>query len=545
LLKRLKNASLQTKITGLLLGIIILVIMILSGIFAYTNIEQIVSNKYKLSLQTAKTVALLPSVREGITDENNRQLLQYLTDQFSIENDADFIIIQDKDGRILTHPEEDYLGEVHEFQDGHMARVFGGVYNIESNEFIGPSMVGIAPIMSDSGNILGVATVGYLKENVYAAIFDRLKSIIYFTIIVIAIGFGLGYLLTRHIRKETMGYEPREIAALYREQYALLSSLSEGVVATNKKGEITIINPAARDFFHLDDTSLYINQPIHKLIPNIDYNSVTKLKKRNLQKETYLHNKMMIISVVPIMDNKGFDGMVVILRDKTEMTEMINTLSEVKQYSDDLRAQAHEFFNKLHLISGMLQMGKYQEVLDFISKEATNAQKSNRLIFKQIEDVNVQAILLGKNGKASEKKVDFRIDENSYLSPLPKQIEVPDLITIIGNLIDNAFEEVIRNASPENQAKVIFSALDFGSDIIFEVTDNGSGMKEQEINKLFQPGYSTKESHEEQTRGFGLFNVKSAVDKYNGSIEVDSDSKGTTVTVYIPKESREGGSIGD
>lgn len=231
------------------------------------------------------------------------------------------------------------------------------------------------------------------------------------------------------------------------------------------------------------------------------------------------------------------DGIVVILRDKTEMTEMINTISEVRQYSDDLRAQSHEFSNKLHLISGMLQMKKYQEVLDLINNEATNAQKSNRLIFKQIEDVNVQAILLGKTGKASEKKVEFRIDENSYLSQLPKQIQVSDLITMIGNLIDNALEEVIINTSPGDQAKVIFSALDFGSDIIFEVTDNGNGIKEQEVKQLFQPGYSTKESHEEQTRGFGLFNVKSAVDKYNGSIEIDSDPKGTTITVYIPKGS--------
>ncbi|QKY68429.1 hypothetical protein [Lentibacillus sp. CBA3610] len=115
LLKRLTNVSLQTKITGLLLGVIISLILILSGFFTYSNIQQIISNKYTLSLQTARTVSALPSITEGLNENQTRQSLQFLTDQFSLENDADFIIVQDKYGRVLTHPDDEYLGRIHKF----------------------------------------------------------------------------------------------------------------------------------------------------------------------------------------------------------------------------------------------------------------------------------------------------------------------------------------------------------------------------------------------------------------------------------------------
>lgn len=209
---------------------------------------------------------------------------------------------------------------------------------------------------------------------------------------------------------------------------------------------------------------------------------------------------------------------------------MVNTLSEVKKYSDDLRAQTHEHSNKMHLISGMLQLGNYDQVMDLIDREMNHIQKNNRSIFNQIEDKNVQAILIGKMGRASEKKIDFTVDAGSYLSPLPPHIEAAELITIIGNLVDNALEAVISVSHP----LVIFSTIDIGKDIIFEVSDNGSGMKEENQETIFQLGYSTK-GERDTKRGYGLYNVKDAVNKLNGSIEIDTSHQGTTITVYIPK----------
>ncbi|WP_040982510.1 sensor histidine kinase [Oceanobacillus jeddahense] len=528
MLHRLFNVSLQIKITGLLLGVIIVLILILSAFYAYSTVEQIISERHRLSMQTAKTVSLLPSVTEALEEEDNNHSLQFLTDQFSIENEADFIIIQNKEGRILTHPDADELGEVKPFNDGFKARVFGGYYNMDSDEFIDSSIVGIAPILSDTGSVLGVTTVGYLKADLYAQIFERIKYILYLSVAVIIIGIILGYLLARHIRKETFGYEPREIAALYNRHDTLLSSLNEGVIAADEHCKITLINKSARDL--LEVTDAYMHRPIHDLLPRLEYNQVYETKNEKLNQEVYLHNKSLIVNMVPMFTQGKFTGLVATIRDRTEITEMVNTLSEVKKYSDDLRAQTHEHSNKMHLISGMLQLENYDQVIELIDKEMDHMNKNNRSIFNQIEDKNVQAILIGKMGRASEKKIDFVIEEGSYISPLPDHIKAGEIITIIGNLIDNALEAVISTSQPS----VRFSAMDIGKDIIFEVTDNGTGMKEEDKERIFHPGYSTKDYNGEK-RGFGLYNVKAAVNKLNGNMEIDSTRQGTMITVYIPK----------
>src|SRR5699024_5194252 len=122
---------------------------------------------------------------------------------------------QNKNGTIITHPNEERIGITQEFEDGYLAKVFGGYYTINSNEFVGPAIVGKAPILSESGEVLGVVSVGYLKEKVYKAIYKRVDDILYFSIIVIVIGVIASILLARHIRKDTFGLEPREIATLY------------------------------------------------------------------------------------------------------------------------------------------------------------------------------------------------------------------------------------------------------------------------------------------------------------------------------------------
>ncbi|MFC3040751.1 ATP-binding protein [Virgibacillus xinjiangensis] len=534
MLERLKHVSLQTKITGLLLSVIILLILILSGFLASSNIHQIFSNKYKLSMQTARTVALLPSVKEALEDGEAAASLQFLTDQFSMENEADFIIIQDKDGRILTHPDPEKIGDIHRFKDGYKARVFGGYYRMESNEFIDTSIVGIAPIMSESGNVLGVATVGYVKEEIWSLIHERIEGILYFSLVVILIGAVLGYLLARHIRKESLGYEPREIAKMYKSRDTLLASLNEGVIAADEEGKVNLINRSARQLFPQKGFS--VGEPIASLLPGLDYQQVYDRKQGMVNQELFIHNKPFIVNLVPILTNDQVTGLVATLRDKTEITEMLHMLSEVRRYSDDLRAQTHEYSNKMHLIYGMLQLGKYDDVLKVINQEISSMDQINRNIFEHIEDTNVQAILIGKTGRASEKKVDFVIDPDSYLYPLPPHIEISDLMIILGNLIDNAVEEV--TSKPD--ARVSFAATDLGEDIIFEISDNGSGLKDGMVERAFEAGYSTKKKTSKEKRGFGLANVKSALEKLDGGMEIESSSEGTTITVYLPKQPKGG-----
>lgn len=204
------------------------------------------------------------------------------------------------------------------------------------------------------------------------------------------------------------------------------------------------------------------------------------------------------------------------------------TIHEMRLYSDELRAQTHEFMNKLYVLSGLLQLGRHEAALEFIQKEANTVSLQNQIVFKQIRDDLIQAVLLGKTAKASERKISFSIEEESTLSTLPDHIDAHSLLTVISNIIDNAFEAVKGVQNPT----VTFLITDASNSLIIEVTDNGTGIAEEELNHLFTKGYSTKGGD----RGFGLYNVKEAVESFQGMIDiVPNDPSGTIFSIYLPK----------
>ncbi|GAA0438708.1 ATP-binding protein [Lentibacillus halophilus] len=530
--QRLLNVTIQTKIAGIVIGIVLMIIVLLLSVVTYTEINQLYANKNRLSLQTAKTVSFVPAVNEAVHNHNSERL-EALTQQLDVRHQADFIVIQNRKGVILSHPDEAEVGNHLPFNDGYKAAVFGGYYNIDSDELLGPAVTGKAPIMTEAGDVLGVVTVGYLKKNINNVVFDRLKRNIYLSLLAVLIGFIASFLLARHIRKDTLGLEPREISTLYRDRAAILSSINEGVIATDKDGKITLINETAKHLLRLNERN--VNQTIDQVLTHVHPDRLTD-QAPIVNKEMHINERTIIVNLAPIRKEGAYMGTVMTFRDKTDVTEMLDTLSEVKRYSDDLRAQTHEFSNKLYVISGLIQLEKYDEALEMIRDEVSDDQQTNKLIFDQIQDAKVQAVLLGKMNKASEKKIDFQVDEGSQLDRLPEHIKSSDIITIIGNLIDNAFDEVLK----QTNRYVMFSALDIGHDIIFEVSDNGSGIKDDAIPDVFTRSYSTKAEDDDAHRGYGLYNVKQAVDALHGSIEMDSNEHGMTITVYIPKERRGG-----
>ncbi|GLC90217.1 sensor histidine kinase [Lysinibacillus piscis] len=205
------------------------------------------------------------------------------------------------------------------------------------------------------------------------------------------------------------------------------------------------------------------------------------------------------------------------------------TIDEMRLYSDELRAQTHEFMNKLYVLSGLLQLNRHDAALDFIQKEVDTITVHQHIVFRQIKDDFIQAVLLGKTAKASERKIAFSIEPESTLSAVPPTIDVHLLLTVISNLIDNAFDAVKESEEPS----VTFLITDASPTLIIEVADNGHGVDENRVQLLFEKGWSKKGEH----RGYGLFNVKEAVDSFGGMIEVlPNEPNGTIFTIYIPKK---------
>ena len=530
-MNKMKSIPLQTKILGLISTLILLIIMLLASIFAYLQSVDTRNHVKQLALQSAKSISLMPELREAIEINDIETRFRPIAEQVKDQVHAANIIIESREEIIYSHVNPNLVGQKSLDDTSYQSLIFGGSTNFEVEREEGSVLIGKVPIIADYGEytqVIGTVSVEFLERDIYQSIYNRIKIIIIASLIVLVLGIIGGIFLTKSIRKDTLGLEPHEIASLYRERSAILLSVKEGIIAIDENGLLTLINHSAKSMLNLNEED-FIGQHIQHVLQDIQIDNVLQTGKTAHNVEVMINEKMFIFNLIPIIENGKVVGVVSSFRDKTELKKLMNTITEVRDYSEGLRAQTHEYANKLYLLSGLLQLERYQDAFEFIQKESITHQQQNQILFNQIHDANVQAILLGKLGKASEKKTVLEIDADSYVDSLPSHIEVADIVTIIGNLIDNALDAV----ADQQEKKVVFSITGLGNDIIIEVTDNGKGISDDLVDSLFTLGHSSKG----ENRGYGLFNVKRIVESLGGTIEVNNEISGRTVfTVYLPKK---------
>lgn len=530
----INKIPLQTKILGLISALVLFIVILLAGIFAYLESIDTRAQVEQLALQTAKTIALMPELREGIEQKDIDSRFRPIAEQVKDQVNAADIVIENREEIIYSHVDSTLISQKSMDPANYQALIFGGSNNFEVARKQGSVLTGKVPVIADYGEytqIIGTVSVEFLERDIYQSITERIKMIGLASLAVVLLGIIGGVLLAKSIRNDTLGLEPHEIASLYRERNAILLSVKEGIIAIDGKGFITLINHSAKSMLNLDSENL-LGQPIKHFLHLIKIDDVLRTEKAVTNAEVPINEKTFIFNIIPIIENGTVAGAVSSFRDKTELKSLMNTITEVREYSDGLRAQTHEYANKLFLLSGLLQLDRHQEALEFIQKESVIHQQQNQVLFNQIHDTHVQAVLLGKISKASEKKILLEIDAESYVDPFPVHIEAADIAIIIGNLLDNAFDAVEHQL----EKKVAFSITGVGSEIIIEVTDNGKGISSEALTSLFTLGYSSKGDK----RGYGLFNVKRIVESLGGTVEVNNVREGRTIfTVYLPKK-REG-----
>jgi len=532
MLKKLKSlkVSLQTKILILVLSLVFLIIILLTGSFSYSEAKDIEKQKGQTALQISQTISFMPELINAFQTNDPARVIQPTMERIRQQIGAEFIVVGNNEGVRYSHPIPERIGQKMVGGDNDRALVEGEYYISRAEGSLGPSLRGKSPVFNQDGHIIGIVSVGFLVEDIQERIFRNVIDVAFKSIIVFLIAIVGSVLLSRNIRRDTMGLEPYQIAKLYTERDAILQSVREGILSYDITGGITLMNHTARELLNVPGSFHHLR--IEDLLPASSLYQVFKTGESQMDQELLLKDKTLIVNQTPIFHKGEVKEVVASFRDKTEFEQMLNTISEVQSYSEDLRAQTHEFTNKLYVLSSLLQLGEYDEAVLMIQNETADLQIKNRILFNQLEDTKVQAVILGKMGKASEQKVNFDIDSNSSMQTLPKHIQLTHLIVIIGNLLDNAFEAVAEN---HENPQVTFFATDLGKDIIFEVHDNGAGISEENKALLFNRSFTQKSSHE--PRGYGLANVHETVTQLGGMVEVQSEiGKGSVFTVYVPKE---------
>ncbi|MFF3024998.1 ATP-binding protein [Gottfriedia sp. NPDC057948] len=515
-------------------------ILVISSVFEIVSQEMFLKNlkheKGLKALAISQTVANMPEVREAFLSENPSGIIQPIVEQIRKKVGAEFIVVGNKNEVRYSHPNPFLIGK--KMVGGDNDKVIKGQEIVsESTGTLGPSLRGKTPIFDDNGSVIGVVSVGYLIKDIdhEAQVFS--KKLIKNSIVILLLGIGVAFLISFNIKKSIFGLEPKEIGRMYKEKHAILESIHEGIIAIDEYGEITVVNENAHKVLSIPNNLKLRGLKIEDVLHNSHLKKVVETGQPIYDLEFLINEKVMIINCIPIVGmNSKIVGAVTTFREKSELNKLLNELSQIKAYSEGLRAQAHEYSNKLHTILGLIQLESYQEAIELISKESNITQNIIHFIMEEISDPVVAGLLLGKISLANELKVDFNIDYNSSFADVPKEINREDLITIIGNLLNNAFDAVLETNKSEKLVSLFLT--DLGKDLVIEIEDNANGIPEELIDEIFEYGISTKE--QSKNSGIGLHLVQRLLHKLNGQITFHSNEHGgTTFIVAIPKRQKE------
>ncbi|ELA6781323.1 sensor histidine kinase [Vibrio alginolyticus] len=517
-------------------GLIELLLLVAAG-FTYLKINQEQEMGEK-ALGVARFLADSAVVREMI-ETQNPQPYQLRFRELTEAIGAAFIVIGDHKGVRLIHPVDERLGKPMRGGDNRRALERGLSYVSTAQGSLGYSVRGKAAIFDEQGNIIGVVSVGYLLDRLQDRIEPFLAFLILMVIVVVVANAIVSNYASRKFQRAILGFEPEEIGRLYGELEVTMSTIKEGVLSIDAQGILRSINRSACQILGIDRESA-LNKPLTDTLRDSDLYTVLESGQEDHDIEIFLNHKRLIANRSPIYVDGKIVGAVSSFRLRDEINDLTEQLSQTKEYADLLRSQTHEHRNKLNTISGLVQMGELDAVQKLIGQETAHYQAMIEFLRDTVKDPLIAGMLLGKTERARELGLQLVVEEGCCLEPLPEWLNSEDLVTILGNLIDNAFDATLTSIRDESNVaserrNIDVSVSDYGNEVILEVIDHGCGLpKTVDPQTLFTKGVSTKSR---QNRGVGLHLVNQLATRYHGHVEmIPNTNYGTRITVYLPKE---------
>ena len=479
----------------------------------------------------AEEIAIIPSLRKQVADKNIPAIHDFMQ-RLAARSDASFIVIGDNEGRHLFHSVfNDRVGTT--LVGGDNEEVLRGKSTTTIRQGgLGISLRSKAPIFDDQGKVIGIVSVGYLTSYLDSITVNKVVNILIAAVLLLLALFIFSWFFTRSIKKQIFSLEPREIGLLVRQQKAMMESIYEGVIAMDDNLRIEVINQAARKLLGLSLPARRLRgQLISDVItPMPFFNRNTMLKQDTHDEICHFNDLTVIASRVRIMMENSLQGWVITFRDRNEIDSLSAQLSQVKRYVDNLRIMRHEQLNRMTTLSGLLHMERYDEAIRFIQAQSEHAQELLDFISSRFSSPTMCGLLLGKAARAREKGVALRFDPGCLMDRPFLPLTESEVISIIGNLLDNAIEATQRAPIPHEPVEVMIKLND--RELIIEVADQGIGIKPEIRERIFERGITTKTQGD---HGIGLYLIESYVTQAGGLIEVaDNTPRGTIFSLFIP-----------
>jgi two-component system CitB family sensor kinase len=474
------------------------------------------------SLAIARTVRSIPAIRSAFAKPHPERLIDPIAERIRRNTHAAFIVVANRQGIRYSHPDKSKIG--HRTSTDPSVALSGREFVGVQTGTLGRSMRAKVPIYDDRGRVIGLVSVGVLESTVSG----KLASDLPVVLIPPLIGLGLGVLgsalLARRIKRQTFGLEPDEIATLLEQREAMLHGIREGTIATDHTGRVTLVNDEARRLLRLEEDA--VGRRLTELVPPGHVREVLAGNVQEPDQVVLVDDRVLVVNRMPVTVRGGAVGAVITLRDRTELESLLRELNDVRSLADALRAQEHEFAHRLHVLAGLLDVGRYEDAATLIQKETLVHQALVESIVENVGDPTLVGLLLGKAAVASERGIELRVSTDGRL---PESFAgVDELVTIVGNLIDNAIDSV----EPHGRGWVEVSIRDEGEHVLVRVRDTGPGVRAEIVDEIFTDGFTTKVATGIGRRGLGLALVSQAARRRGGTVAVENDG-GAVFTVTL------------
>ncbi|MGP3911263.1 ATP-binding protein [Nonomuraea sp. 10N515B] len=521
LVRRVRDASLGTQLFVLQMVIVLLAVGGTAGVWAGHTRNQLAGLHQQRALAIAQSVAALPQVREAFKRPDPSAVLQPLAMSVQQETGADYVVIANAEQRRYAHPNAALIGEKLSTDGTEVLRTGKGWVGTQTGT-IGTTVRGKYPIRDEYGNVIGLVSVGVLETTVMGQLGAALPPLIWTALAVMLAGLALAAMITARVRRQTFGLEPKEIAALLEQREGVLHGVKEGVLALDLAGRVTLVNDAARELLGAvvegeDLSRMPVSDRMRDVLGGADQG----------EDRVVLHGeRVLVLNRTPVSVRGQHRGWVVTLRDRTELVRLARELDDTSSATEALRAQAHEFANRMHTVVGLLELGEHESAIGFITRTTRGTYATD--LRERVQDPTLAALLLAKSAEAAERGATLVLSEDSSV---PEGIigDPQDAVLVVGNLVANAIDAL------DGAAGTIEVSVQADSDgLRVRVGDSGPGIAPDLVDEVFREGFTTKAAHS-GPRGLGLALTRQACLRRGGWVRV-VNSGGAVFTALLPAE---------
>jgi two-component system, CitB family, sensor kinase len=497
------------------------------GLLAIHAVQARLDTDYEQrALAVARSVTADPQIAAAVAAADRSGTVQRRAEAVRRATHTAFVVVTDIRGIRYSHPVLSRIGE-RVSTDPSEALAGKTVTAVETGT-LGRSARAKVPLRDARGTIVGVVSVGILESTIRHDVVGALPAVALYVGIALAIGLLASLLLARRLKRATFGLELDEIAALVQEREATLHGIREGVVATDADGRVSVVNDEAKRLLGLGDDA--IGAPAEALEGDGRLGDLLAGRLGGRDLIVVRGERVLVANRMPVtLDGRDL-GAVVTLRDRTEVEAAVRELDDARSLSDALRAQAHEFFNRLHTVSGLLQLGHHDEAVEFVHEITAGDEQLRRELSERVDDQLLCALLLAKSAVAAERGVRLRLAPDAR-----QEGELADgrpVLTLVGNLIDNALD-----AAPDGLGEpwVEVGLRTERRALTVTVADSGTGVPAAIRERVFEDGFTTKSQTGPVARGVGLALVRRVVESRGGSVSVGAAPGGGALFVaHVP-----------